>query len=69
MIYLHSVHSPFYLDEGGVGGGVGGGMVYGSYQILGPESISVFRGRLMEKGVTFFSRGKGLQFLHKKTKI
>ena len=44
-------------------------MVYGSYQILGPESISVFRGRLMEKGVTFFSRGKGLQFLHKKTKI
>ena len=45
--------------------GVGGG-VYVSYQILGPDSISVFRGRLMEKGVTFSAGRRGCSFYIRK---
>ena len=58
VIYLHSVHP---LSPGGLS-------LLANFQKKGPDKISIFRGKLLEKrGVTFWSRGReGSQFLHKK---
>ena len=57
VIYLHSVHPPF---SWGVDS-------QPNFQKRGPDRISIFRGRLVEKRGDFFSRGReGSQLLHKK---
>ena len=56
VIYLHTVHP---LSPEGLS-------VLSNFQKKGPDRISIFRGRLLEEGVTFLSRGKeGSQLLHK----
>ena len=55
VIYLHSAHP---LSAGGLN-------LQPNFQKRGPDRISTFRGS-WKRGVTFFSRGEGLQILHKK---